>query len=362
MQKRREWRTRTVHLALLFLLLISSALPARVLAQSKVTSPGGINIEISPLPIELNAKPGTSTSTDLRVRNAGPASEKLKASLKTFTAEGADGHLVLHDPGPNDEFTQWVSFNKTVFDAPPGQWQSVKMNINLPKSAAFGYYYAVQFELANPPKPQPGETSLQGAVVIFVLLNAEAPGATRKADVTSFTADHQTYEFLPANFNVAVHNSGNLHLTPHGNIFIRRGGKQVAALAVNPTQGKILPGSNRILTTSWSDGFPVYQAATDANGQLIKDAHGNPKKKLSWNFSKVSKLRFGHYTANLLLVYNDGQRDIPVTGTLSFWVIPWRLLGIIFGILALIAALAAYVIVLRRRLKKVTTASKKARA
>jgi hypothetical protein len=320
-------KQRLILIPLILLLSLPAALPLRALAQNKVTGPGGLNIEISPLPIELDAKPGTATSTDLRVRNAGPASEKLKASLKTFTAEGADGHIVLHDPGPNDEFTQWVSFNHTVFDAPPGQWQSIKMNINLPKSAAFGYYYAVQFELANPPKPQPGETSLQGAVVIFVLLNAEAPGAVRKADVKSFTADHQTYEFLPVNFNVALHNSGNLHLTPHGNIFIHRGGKQVAALSINSTQGKVLPGANRIFTTSWSDGFPVHQTVTDANGSVVKDAKGNPKQKLSWNFSKVSKLRFGHYTADLLLIYNDGQRDIPVTGSLSFWVIPWRLLG-----------------------------------
>jgi len=327
MQKRREWRTRLVHLTLLFLLALPITLPLHALAQSKSSGSNGLNIEISPLPIELNAKPGTSVSTDLRVRNGGTTSEKLKASLKTFTAEGPDGHIVLHEPSPNDEYTQWVSFNKTVFDAPPGQWQSIKMTVNLPKNAAFGYYYAIQFELANPPKPEPGATSLQGAVVIFVLLNAEAPGAVKKADVKSFSADHQTYEFLPVNFKVAVHNSGNLHLTPHGNIFIRRGGKQIASLAVNGTQGKILPGANRIFTTSWNDGFPVHQVVTDANGQVVKDTHGNPKTKLSWNFSKVSKLRFGHYTADLLLIYNDGQRDIPVTGTLSFWVIPWRLLG-----------------------------------
>jgi hypothetical protein len=42
----------------------------------------------------------------------------------------------------------------------------------------------------------------------------------------------------------------------------------------------------------------------------------------------VSKLRFGHYTAKLALVYNDGQRDVPISGTLSFWVVPWRMVGI----------------------------------
>ncbi|MFZ3031816.1 MAG: hypothetical protein WA082_02160, partial [Candidatus Moraniibacteriota bacterium] len=39
----------------------------------------------------------------------------------------------------------------------------------------------------------------------------------------------------------------------------------------------------------------------------------------------ASKLRFGKYTAKLLLIYDDGKRDIPIEGEVSFWVIPWRL-------------------------------------
>jgi hypothetical protein len=297
------------------------------LASAQSASDQGINIEISPLPIELNAKPGTSVTTDLRVRNSGTTPENLKVSLKTFNSEGADGHIVLHDPTPLEDFTKWVSFDKPVFTAPPGQWQTVKMTVAVPKTAAFGYYYAVQFELANPPKPQPGSTQLQGAVAIFVLLNAEAPGASRKIEVTSFKADHSSYEFLPVNFTVQVRNTGNVHTAPHGNIFIKHGSRQVASLTVNATEGQVLPKSNRIFYASWKDGFPVYKEVTGDNGQPIKDASGNTQVHLSWDFSKVSKLRFGHYTANLVLVYNDGQRDVPISGTLSFWVIPWRLLA-----------------------------------
>jgi hypothetical protein len=304
------------------LLLVLGAFNPAVLAASP-----GLNVEISPLPIALNAKPGTSVSTDLRVRNSGSAPETLKVTLKTFSAEGADGHVVLHDPSPADQFSKWVSFSKNVFSAPAGAWQTIKMNVDLPKTAAFGYYYAVQIELANPPKPTPGAASLQGAVAIFVLLNAEAPGASRTIEVTSFKADHSTYEFLPASFTVAVRNTGNVHSAPHGNIFIKRGSKQIASLPVNAAEGNVLPKSNRIFESSWSDSFPVYVPVTDPAGNPVKDKNGKVKSHLKWDFSKVSKLRFGHYTAQLLLVYNDGHRDIPITGSLSFWVIPWRLLG-----------------------------------
>ncbi len=314
-------------IATMLLLLQPVLSPPPTLAQSN--SSGGINIQISPLPIELSTKPGTKTSADLRVRNAGSSTETLKATLKTFTEEGLDGKVVLHDPGPGDDYVNWVTFSKPTFNAPPGEWQTIKMNVNVPKSAAFGYYFAVQFELANPPKTIPGQAGLRGAVAIFVLLNAEAGGETRQAQVTDFVADHKSYEFLPANFTVRVHNSGNLHVAPRGSIFIYRGNKKVGDISVNSTAGNILPKSNRVFNASWSDGFPAYQPVLDGNGKPILDKNGQPKQSLKWDFTHANRLRFGHYRADLTLVYNDGTRDIPINGLVSFWVIPWRVLAVL---------------------------------
>lgn len=327
-------------------LLCSFVIPKVLAATAQQTTTEPLSIEISPLPIKLTVKPGNSVSTDLRVRNSGTQPETLKVSLKTFTAEGPDGHVVLHNPTPNDSFINWVHFDKTQFLATPGQWQTIKMTIDTPKNAAFGYYYAVQIGSATTPKPQAGATRLQGAVAIFVLLNADAPGATRDIKVNRFSADHSTYEFLPAKFTIQVRNIGNVHTSPHGNIFIKRGGKQIDVLNINDAEGQVLPKSNRQFNAEWADGFPVYTTAKGEDGQPLKDSKGNEKKQLSWDFSNISKLRFGHYTAELLLIYNDGHRDVPITGTLSFWVIPWR---IIFAFLIVVLAPAVFVYVIMRR-------------
>lgn len=310
-----KWRSGVSLLAIAFIVFGS---PSPVFAQS-VSTPG-FAASISPLPILLTAKPGTSVSTDLRVNNPSTHDEKLKVIVKTFTQDGPDGTVTLHDPAPADQFVNWIHFSKTEFDAPPGLWQTVKMTVDVPKSAAFGYYFAVEFTSANPaPKTRNG-TAVQGAVASFVLLNAEAAGEKRQMSVTSFTADHRFYEFLPAKFSVRLRNSGNVYAGASGNIFIMRGSKQVGVLNVNENHGLVLPGSNRLFSASWDSGFPVYKT-TDG------------KKSLSWNFGQISKLRFGHYTAKLALVYNDGQRDVPISGTLSFWVIPWRIL---IGLLVII--------------------------
>jgi hypothetical protein len=198
-------------------------------------------------------------------------------------------------------------------------------------------------------------------VASFVLLNAQAPGETKQLRVTSFSADHQVYEFLPVNFSVRVHNSGNIFAGASGNIFITRGSKQVAVLNVNQNHGLVIPGSNRLFSVSWDSGFPIYKTVYGSNGQPLRDKAGNIQTKLSWNFSQVSKLRFGHYTAKLALIYNDGTRDVPITGSLSFWVVPWRVIA--FTIFVIVGpAILVYLIMKRRFNKRLETERKKIHA
>jgi len=290
------------------------------------TATEGINLQISPLPIELTTKPGTSTGSDLRVRNAEDQDEKLQVRLLAVS-EDNNGNVHLSNPGPTDEWVKWVSFSRNSFDAPAGAWQTIHMTVNVPKSAAFGYYFAVEYLRANEPAPQPGKTVAHGAVATFILLNADAPGARRQAAIASFSADRKSYEFLPATFTVKVKNTGNVHVAPFGNIFIAKGGKQVGAIAVNSAQGNVLPGGSRFFSAAWSDGFPVYQPVLDGSGNPVVGKNGQPKQSLKWDFSKANRLRFGHYTAHIVLAYNDGQRDVPMEATVSFWVVPWRIIG-----------------------------------
>jgi hypothetical protein len=296
----------------------------------------GINLQISPLPIELSAKPGSSVSTDLRVRNAGNSPEKLQVRLLSVS-EDDNGIVHLTNPKSTDEYVRWVSFDRNVFDAPPGAWQTIRMSVNVPKSAAFGYYFAVEYLRASDVAPQPGKAVAHGAVATFILFNADSPGAKREASVVSFSAERKSYEFLPASFSVKVRSSGNVHVAPYGNIFIGKGKKQAGTTAVNADHGNILPGGSRFFESSWNDGFPVYVSKKNADGSPKLDKNGKQEKSLKWDFSRANKLRFGHYSAHLVMVYDNGTRDVPMEATLSFWVVPWRVLGI--GVIVLMFVL-----------------------
>ena len=328
------------------LLLSSLGLPSIVSAQASPTE--GISLQVSPLPIELTGKPDTSVSASLRVRNAGTQDEQLQVKILKVSADD-NGNVHLTEPRQGDELVSWVHFSKTVFDAPAGQWQTINMTINLPPSAAFGYYFAIEYQRANAEAPQAGKAVTRGAVATFILLNADAPGAKRQAQVVSFTADKKSYEFLPATFTVKVRSTGNVHVAPHGNIFISRGSKQVGSIQINSALGNVLPDSSRFFSASWSDSFPVYVAKYNGDTPVV-DKNGQSVFSLEWDFSKAAKLRFGHYTAHLVLVYDNGQRDVPMDAYVSFWVIPWRL--IFYALIIILGPAAIVYLLMRWRFKK----------
>jgi len=312
----------------------------------------GFNLVTSPLPINLQANPGSTVSADIKVKNGATKTEKLKVSLMKFSAYGEEGKPSIQDRAAGDDYFDWVTFSPDVFDAPPNEWITVKMTIKLPPSAAFGYYYAAVFSRANAVKPSSTkENVLVGSTAVLVLLDAKVPGAKRTATIASFSADKHLYEFLPSNFTVKVKNSGNVHLIPTGNIFIKRGSKNVATLTINSAAGNILPNSNRIFTTSWTDGFPAYSGKI-SNGKVVLDKDNKPVQGLKWDWSKASRLKFGRYTAHLVMAYDNGSRDVPLEATVSFWVIPVRI--IIFSIITLVVptALVIFLIIKNRRLKR----------
>lgn len=289
---------------------------------------GSLNLITSPLPINLITTPGSSVSTPIKIKNGGTDTEQIKITLMKFKAYQSNGQPQLMDPEPTDEFLKWASFSEDTFTASPDEWKTITATFTVPQDAAFGYYYAIVFSRANEEKPTDSkQTAVVGGTAVLVLLEARVPHAERSIEVTEFSTDKQMYEFLPTTFTVKLKNTGNVHVAPRGNIFINKGSEHdIALLEINANKGSILPDSTRDFNEPWSDGFPVY-VEKKQDGKVVLDEAGNQVMELKWDFGQASKLRWGKYTAKLLLIYDDGQRDVPIEGEVSFWVVPWRLIG-----------------------------------
>ncbi len=282
-----------------------------------------INLTLSPISLQLEVDPGKSKSGEIKIRNNSTEPEALKVSFATFSFNEATQQINLNSQN-NETFLQWISVDQPEFVVQPAEWSTINVTFAPPPEASLGYYFAVILNRASEPA-EGGTTKISGAPAVLVLTNVVSPLAQRELQLDSFKVPKVWVEFLPQQFLLNIRNSGNVHLPPTGNIFIDSGNKKdIAVLSINPNNSLILPNSSREYTVTWNDGFPKWIDETEKD-QPVLDENGQPKQKLEWNFAEADRFRIGKYTAHLLLVYDNGERDVPIESFVSFWVIPWRI-------------------------------------
>ncbi len=314
-RKSRIFMSKVKSIVSLFLLFLFLVVLSPVFAQTI----GPINLTISPTFVSLATDPGQEATSQFNVSNNSNFKEILKIDLAKFEVTRGGAGLTLNNLTSSDDFAKWIKITPETFSLDPDQTQTIRFTISPPKDAALGYYYALvvrrQRDITTQQVKQP---VLTGAPALPVLLEVRSPNAKRELQLISFNSQRSFYEYLPATFNVEVKNSGNIHVIPRGDIFIDWGRtKSVAIIPINSGASNILPQQDRILSLDWADGF------------FVKQQDG----KLKWDLSKGDRFRIGRYTANLLLVYDNGQRDVPLEATITFWVFPWK---IILGLLVIV--------------------------
>jgi len=314
--------------------VVGILLSATLLPATQAAAANDFSLQVTPSPLVATVRPGQPTQLELKIRNAGTATEELKIEPRSFTIESGNEKVKLSDTTPPD-IAQWISFSSPTFTVQPGQWFTQKVHVALPKDAGFSYSFALLISRKNNPAPTNGGRLIKGSVAVFTLVNVDRPGATRKLEATGFKTSRGVYEYLPTSLSVRFKNTGNTIVQPYGNIFIQRGSNDknpISTLPVNETRGYILPGSVRTLETSWDKGFPLYKTSASTDG--------TQRRSSVWDWSKISDFRIGRYTAKLVAVYNDGVRDVPIQSEVIFWVFPWKiLLGLLVVLLLVLFGL-----------------------
>jgi hypothetical protein len=294
------------------------------------TPPSDFSLQVTPSPLVTTVKPGQVTNLELKIRNAGTGTESLKIEPRKFSVDKKTGEIAFDDTAV-PEVAPWVSFSNPKFSVKPGEWSTQNVRIALPKESGFSYSFVLVISRTNNQKTIESGRLINGSVAVFTLVNVDRPGATRKLEISDFKPTKSVYEYLPAEFNVSFRNVGNTIVQPYGNMFVQRGSSDttpIATLPVNEKGGYLLPDSPRELKVVWNSGFPVFKAVTKADGSTGQD--------LTWDWSKLSDFRIGPYTAKLVAIYNDGQRDVPIEREVTFWVIPWRSILILLAVIGLI--------------------------
>ncbi len=304
-------------------LAASLALPMSAAAQTrpKAAAPTPANnndigqaLEIAPPVINLTANPGQTIKTQISLRDVSKGKLLVKGQVNDFVAAGEDGtpKILLDEaqdePSPYSLKTWIAPLPELVLE--PQQIRNLPVTITVPANAAPGGYYGVVRFTATPPGLDGTGVSLSASLgsLILVRVNGAAKEAMTieqfliKQDGKKDSPSKTLFESTPITFVQRLKNTGNLHQQPTGQVTVTdMFGKKVAAVNINLPPRNILPDS-------------IRRFEQPLNSSVIG-----------------SKKLFGRYTADLKVTYGTDKQVL--TKSLTFWIIPYKLIAVVIVVL-----------------------------
>lgn len=285
------------------------------LAQKPVLAQSGQAFSITPPLLELQANPGETLTTEIKLTNLSNDELLIKTQFNDFGAKNESGEPnIIFDDNQNTPYSlrQWLT-PPTPFKIGSKETKVVKFPITIPKNAEPGGHYAVIRFTGTTPEMEESGVSLSASIGSLVLLQV-AGDVKEKTSITEFFSatpqfsKSSFFESGPIGFVTRLKNEGNVHSKPTGTI-------------------EITDMFGRKVTSARVNGDPA-------------DSKNTPKSVLPQSIRKFEQTLpdqwlFGKYEAKLNLSY--GQNQPPLTSSVTFWVIPYKLIG-----LALLAITALF--------------------
>lgn len=319
MKKLTPYIISTISLAALVVGLLVT--PPHVAAQSGANNGSGQALEIGPPVMNLSADPGQTIKTTISLRDISSGNLIVNGQVNDFVASGEDGtpKILLEDSDSNPySFKRWVSALPEL-TLKPKEIKNLPVTIRVPANAAPGGYYGVVRFTATAPELKGTGVSLSASLGALILLTVNGD-AKESLVIKEFSASKNgkvgsLFQSAPIEFIERLNNTGNIHERPSGVVTITDMFKnKVATLGVNQPPHDILPQSIR-----------KFESSLDSTNI------GN-------------KILFGLYHADLSVTY--GANKQVITSSMTFWVIPYTLIGI--GIAVLVGGFITLRFLIRR--------------
>jgi hypothetical protein len=264
---------------------------------------------VEPGKIEVDVNPGDVINKDISITSRISKSTKFLITTEDFQGSQSEDQpvVLLGDKSSPWSFKDNLVPAVTNFTLNLGDRIDLPVTINVPKNASPGGYLAAVI-VSNEPQVNTDTSSgatgariiSRVAVLFFIRVSGQASSSGYTEDFR--IANQQAiYSQTPDTFKILFNDTGNMYLVPYGNINITNmAGSNVGTIPVNAFFA--LPDSLRYLDVAWND-----------NGAF----------------------RIGRYTATLEL--NRGYGGIVDTKVITFWILPWKIVGpILAGIIILV--------------------------
>lgn len=296
-------RTRIIIVGLVLLLATTLSVVTSRQATAQANEDVGQALEIAPPVVNLTADPGQTVTTEIILRDVSDGPLIVTNQINDFTADGEDGiPRLLLEEGEESPYSMRDWFEPiSELTLEPRTLTRLPITISVPADAAPGGYFSVIRFTGVAPGVDGNGVGLSASIgaLVFMNVNGDANEQMSIEEFFTTTAGKKTsiFQSAPVDFSVRLNNTGNTYEQPTGRITITdMFGQKVGIVNVNLPPRNVLPGSIRKFDQS-----------------LDSSVIGN-------------KFLFGLYNAELEVTYGTDQP--PIKSSLSFWVIPYTLIGV----------------------------------
>jgi len=274
-------------------------------------SPGDNDFVLGPGKVELWVEPGEKIIKEFTITNRLGKTMDFKIGIEDMKGSRDPEETVVllgEEKGPYS-LKDYIKPELTEFTLNHGQRMILPVEISIPPDAEPGGLYGSMLVSTSPPQVEggieggkaKGQISLISRLgtLFFIRVKGEA---REEGSLKDFTVEKSLYEKGSIPLNILYENNGDVHLNPYGVIEIRNIlGRKIDEIEVDPYF--TMPDSVRLREVKWD-----------------------------------RELLFGKYTASLSL--NRGYQDKIDQKSISFWVVPWKIiLSGLSGIIVMVSLL-----------------------
>lgn len=261
---------------------------------------------VGPGRVEIEVKPGQSVTQYISVANRISDNRTFELVVEDVSGSANGERAVTFMGDVRGPYTvqDYITFPKNTFKLDLGERARIPVTVTIPADAEpGGYYGGVLVSTVKDDGVDEGEGTARSPIVARVgtLFFITVPGDVVRTGATkSLTLSEAKawYEKGPIKFSVLYENTGSVHLNPYGELRITNlFGEEVAFVELEPWF--ILPKSLRTRDISWD-----------------------------------REMLFGRYTATAFI--NRGYDDVVDEVSVSFWVLPWKIVLPVFVVLFVI--------------------------
>ncbi len=284
-------------------LLLAFALMSVGLVSTALAQTAGVSIK--PAVIEETLDPGIEKQYTVTIQNLKETEQMFYLFTRNIKGVRDGGVPVFAetDEVTGYELADWLELPITEVLLAGNEQTSVTFTMRVPENASPGSHFGGVFISVDPPEIENSGAAVgyQVANIISIRVSGDA---IEEADIRQFSTSKFLYGSQNVDFEVRIENKGNVLIRPRGPLEIRNMlGNKVGDLTFNEEQFAVFPGDTREFTN------------------------------IKWEGDSIG---FGRYEAVLSPVYGDYGAKKTMSSTVTFWILPWSIIGPAIGILAVI--------------------------